>query len=118
VRLASLSIAVIIIILAVFFFPGYAQIPQVIISSGSSSPFSPQFYVPANKTISRGESVTWRNDDTIDHSVTFINPLLNAPIDIVKPNSNIIFKFNEVGRYDYYCRFYPFMTGQIVVIDR
>jgi plastocyanin len=105
--------------ICVLFSHGYAQEgPQIFIKPGSSSPFNPHFYVPQTITISKGVIITWRNSDSVDHSVTFINPDLNAQLDIVRPNSTFTHKFDEVGTFDYYCRFYPFMTGQIIVTDK
>jgi plastocyanin len=112
-------LSIVLITINVLFSNGYAQVSsQILISPGSSSPFNPKFYDPPTKTISKGESITWRNNDLVDHSVTFIDPQLNPPTDIVKPNSTFTHKFDEAGRYDYYCRFYPFMTGQIEVTGR
>jgi plastocyanin len=89
------------------------------INAGSSSPSNPRFYTPPNLEISKGEDVTWRNVDSLAHSITFINPQLrnnvNGSQEIVAPNSELTYNFKESGVYDYYCTFYPFMIGRIIV---
>lgn len=115
------SLVLLINVSILFSFIGYAQSETLItINSGSSSPSNPLFYIPQFSSIDSNSNVTWMNNDSIDHTVTFINPLLRANIlgptdDVVTHGSKITYKFPEAGTYDYYCRFYPFMTGQINV---
>jgi plastocyanin len=93
---------------------------SIIIATGSSSPSNPQFYNPSNYTTSSGSSITWTNKDSTEHTVTFINPVSKTNVlgpddDVVTSGSTIKYKFINPGSYDYYCRFFPFMTGQINV---
>ena len=93
---------------------------SITITPGSSSPSNPQFYNPSNYTTSNGLNITWTNKDSTEHTVTFINPLLKTNVlgpadDVVTSGSTIKYKFMNPGTYNYYCRFFPFMTGQINV---
>ena len=114
--------AIILTCLSFQFNIGYAQFTNstILISSGSSSSSNPQFYTPSISTISTNDNVTWMNKDSAAHNVTFINPILKVsilspPADVVSLNSNITYGFINTGVYDYYCKFFPFMTGQIHV---
>jgi plastocyanin len=100
----------------------YAQAvnPIIQINFGSSSPANFQFYTPSYMEIQAGTTVTWRNNDAVAHTVTLLNPQLKTnvvvpPSEVVNPNTEISYIFNIPGVYDYYCTFYPFMLGRIVV---
>jgi plastocyanin len=93
---------------------------DISINSSSPSPYSKLFYTPESFNTSKNSNVTWTNNDSINHTVTFVSPLLKAGIvgpmdDVVSPGSNITYQFTEPGRYEYYCRFYPFMSGQVEI---
>ena len=78
----------------------------ILINPGSSSPSNLRFYSPPYLEVSKDTTVTWRNSDSLAHSVTFINPQLRNNIDgsqeIVAPNSQLAYVFKEPGVYDYY----------------
>jgi plastocyanin len=97
---------------------------DISISSSSPSPYGKLSYTPQSFNASRNSSVVWSNNDSINHTVTFVSPLLKAGIvgpmdgpvnDVVAPNATITYRFTEPGRYEYYCRFYPFMSGEVEV---
>lgn len=64
-------------------------------------------------------AITWRNDDTITHTVVSGFPI-SGPTgefdsgDLVGYGKR--FTFDKTGTYDYYCRIHPFMTGQITIL--
>jgi plastocyanin len=42
----------------------------VSMAKGSQSADNPEFYVPAETAVKAGETVTWKNDDTVIHTAT------------------------------------------------
>jgi plastocyanin len=68
-------------------------------------------YDPAVLTISKGETVTWINQDSVAHTATgkgFDSGLLNR-------GSTYKFTFKDSGAFDYICTPHPYMKGSIVV---
>ncbi|MFB5622277.1 MAG: plastocyanin/azurin family copper-binding protein [Candidatus Nitrosomaritimum yanchengensis] len=75
-------------------------------------------YVPSEIMITKGESVTWVNEDAAFHSVT--SGFYNAPTGLfdsgyLDPYQSFSFTFDETGTYDYYCTLHPWMEGQVIV---
>jgi hypothetical protein len=63
--------------------------------------------------------ITWRNDDTITHTVVSGNPIKGASGEF--DSGELVgygkrFTFDKEGTYNYYCRIHPFMTGQITIL--
>lgn len=80
-------------------------------------------YVPATVSVGGGGTLTVVNLDTYDHTVTSTavdergEPLFDV---LVTAGSTATVTGVEAlanGRYDYYCRFHPFMRGTLVVED-
>ncbi len=76
-------------------------------------------YLPADITISIGDTVQWNNVDKAAHTISGGNPadgpsgvfdssLLNAGLEYS-------FTFNDAGNYDYFCMVHPWMTGSVTV---
>ena len=75
-------------------------------------------YVPSIITINKGESVTWKNEDSAFHSVT--SGFYDEPTELfdsgyLDPYQTFSFVFDESGSYDYYCTLHPWMAGQVIV---
>jgi len=69
---------------------------------------------PSTITVSRGAKVTWINNDTYVHTVTFDQHvyLINSQ---VQPGQELINYFDIPGTYTYHCSIHPSMTGTIIV---
>jgi plastocyanin len=78
-------------------------------------------FVPQNLTITQGSSVTWlrlngaiSQYDNGAHDVDF-----STGISLVSPTldqyQSWSMSFNQTGDYMYYCKYHPFMLGQIIV---
>lgn len=111
---------VFLIIIYVNWISAYGQIPQepIHINQGSSSPSNFEFYSQPYIEVQRSGSISWKNDDSVKHTITFADTnALRTGLgdDTVAPGESISYQFNAPGVYDYYCRFYPFMTGRVVV---
>ena len=67
-----------------------------------------------------GITVTWKNTDTVSHTVTsgkITDDHTGSLFDsgLVKPGNNFQFTFATAGTYDYVCVVQPWMTGQVIV---
>jgi plastocyanin len=72
-------------------------------------------FQPRQLTIAAGTTVTWENGDDIPHTATADGdtPLFDSgPLDTDEKYS---FTFLHPGKYPYYCKVHPHMTGIIVV---
>ena len=73
-------------------------------------------FVPSDTAIRRGESVTWTNNDRVQHTITEggASPLFDA---WVTPGGSFTFTFDAPGTYDYRCKVHPWATGTVTVTD-
>lgn len=73
-------------------------------------------FAPQNITIPQNTTVTWRNNDSVPHTVTSLN---GAPVafnsGVLNPGQSFTMKFNVTGVYPYYCSIHPFMKGNVTV---
>jgi plastocyanin len=68
-------------------------------------------FSPDEIMIEKGETVTWKNEDAIAHTVTgstFSSGTLNA-------GDSYSYSFTDDGTFEYTCSFHPQMTGKIIV---
>jgi len=68
---------------------------------------------PSPLRIKKGESVTWRNKDDIDHTVDAEDGSFSSGT--IKSGKTFTHTFKKAGRYAYSCRLHPRMKGVIVV---
>jgi plastocyanin len=70
-------------------------------------------FVPANVTVNQDDSVTWKNNDTIDHQVVanggqFASPILNK-------GESYTFTFRSGGTFNYHDGLHPSLKGRVTV---
>ncbi len=71
-------------------------------------------FSPSTITISVGDTVTWRNDDDVAHTVTSdTGDELNSGN--LSPGETYQNVFNQAGDYPYHCTIHPVMTGTVIV---
>ena len=71
-------------------------------------------YSPKTLTISVGETVTWTNYDSMQHTVTSDSgDVLNS--ELLGQGKTYSMTFTEAGTYDYHCTPHPYMKGKIIV---
>jgi plastocyanin len=71
-------------------------------------------FIPSTLTISYGDSVTWRNTDTTDHTVSAINKTFASPT--IKPGQTWTWTFNQFrGPQDYEDTIQNRLRGTITV---
>ena len=72
-------------------------------------------FVPRELDIAAGATVTWQNADDVPHTATSKDdPQVfdSGPLDT---DDKFSFTFSKPGRYAYYCKVHPHMTGVVVV---
>jgi plastocyanin len=76
-------------------------------------------YIPADVSISVGETITWSNDDTAAHTVTSGSPADgpdgNFDSSLFMAGTTFSNTFDSAGKYPYYCMVHPWMTGKVQV---
>ena len=73
-------------------------------------------YQPANLQVKAGTTVTWTNNDTAPHTVTFRDSSLKSS-GILRQGDTYSYTFTKTGTFTYYCDVHPYMTAQVVVTN-
>jgi len=73
----------------------------------------PAGFSPVTRTIQTGDTIRWRNDDTVDHQVVANNGLFASPV--LRPRQTYQKTFTVSGRYGYRDALEPAERGTIVV---
>lgn len=73
-----------------------------------------QSFQPATLTVPEGTTVTWNNQDSVQHTVTSdIQGLFDSGV--IAPGKKFSSTFTAPGSYSYHCSIHPGMKGMIVV---
>ncbi len=70
-------------------------------------------YQMANIQLRAGTSVTWTNQDSAPHSVTFKNGMKDSGL--LYQGQSFSYTFNTPGTYQYYCTVHPYMVATVIV---
>ncbi len=70
-------------------------------------------FKPDSLTIKVGDTVTWINKDSYDHTVKSKTGEFDSGN--LTNGAKFSFTFDKEGTYDYFCSIHTFMTGQIIV---
>jgi plastocyanin len=70
-------------------------------------------FEPAKVDVLVGTTVTWRNDDSTNHTVTTDDDVLASGY--IPPGGSFSFAFTREGRYAYHCTIHKFMRGEVNV---
>ena len=96
-----------------------SQNATIIIPNGNSAIAGGAFYLPLNLEVMRGTTVTWQNEDNIDHVIQSQDGHGNL---VSMYNSGILhtgdtfsYKFVKPGMYYYFCTIHPWRTGVVTV---
>lgn len=71
-------------------------------------------FQPAVIRVAPGTTVTWVNQDQVDHTVTS-QPADRFDSGNVAPGGRFEFTFDQPGTYDYVCTIHPGMSGRVIV---
>ena len=74
----------------------------------------PSGFDPATRTIQNGDSIRWRNDDTVNHQVVADNGHFASPV--LRPKQTYTREFTISGTYNYRDALEPTERGKIVVV--
>jgi plastocyanin len=80
---------------------------------GSTVEINNFMFMPMALTVAVGTTVTWKFDDSTEHTVTADDKSFSSP-----PTSGgrtFTHRFTTAGTVAYHCSIHPFMTGTIVV---
>lgn len=73
---------------------------------------------PASITVKKGTTVTWTNNDSVEHTVTPDNETdAFKGSERLGKNESYSFTFNTVGTYAYHCIPHPNMTATVTVTE-
>ena len=74
-------------------------------------------FIPSRIEVAPGSTVTWTNQDTVDHTVTAGTPG-HPSGDFDRPlgkTATALLTLGEAGTYPYFCSIHTSMRGEIVV---
>jgi plastocyanin len=82
-------------------------------SGGSTVEIDNFMFMPATLTVPVGTTVTWKFDDSTQHTVTANDKSFSSPP--MAGGQTFTHTFGAAGTVAYHCSIHPFMTGTIVV---
>ena len=88
--------------------PIHAQVTATVVAMQNYA------FLPATVTVSAGSTVTWTNNDSVDHQPMSDTGAWDAGV-VPAGTSSRGLVFSTPGTYPYHCVFHPDMTGTIVV---
>ena len=77
-------------------------------------------YQPANIKVHVGTTVTWTNQDTMPHTVTFRSSMNGRSMmgsSMMQRGQSFSFTFRIPGTYQYYCTVHPSMVATVTVVS-
>jgi plastocyanin len=86
----------------------------VIDAAGSAVALKEMCFTPTVIRIQPGESVTWANKDSFEHTVTGVAFTWGSG-DILASGKSVTYRFPKAGIYVYACLIHPGMVGAVVV---
>jgi plastocyanin len=72
---------------------------------------------PATVTVHAGDTVEWKNDDSMDHTATDeVDPQKRAfDSGNIQQGKTWTYVAEKKGTYNYFCSIHPFMKGKLIV---
>jgi plastocyanin len=73
-------------------------------------------FTPETVTVQPGDTVEWKNDDAVDHTVTATGadkPAFDSGT--IAKGQTFTYVAKTKGTYDYICTIHPYMKGQVIV---
>jgi plastocyanin len=93
--------------------PSSASTGSAAASGGSTVEINNFMFMPATLTVAVGTTVTWKFDDSTQHTVTAADKSFASPP--MAGGQTYTHTFTAAGTVAYHCSIHPFMTGTIVV---
>ena len=90
------------------------EVESISIAPRTADPNNDETFVPPHISLTVESTISWTNDDSIEHTVTSDEEGLfdSGPISPGDSFDNI---FDIPGKFDYHCFIHPFMTGTVVI---
>ena len=89
-----------------------AAAPSCGTGSGQAVAIANFAFSPGTLSVSSGSKVTWTNNDSTTHTVTFDN---GPDCGNVAPGAAVSATFPSAGTYAYHCKIHPSMKGTVTV---
>ena len=70
-------------------------------------------FTPATVTVAAGTTITWTNNDDVEHTVTASDNSFSSKA--LETGDTFSYTFAQPGTYSYFCAIHPFMTGRVTV---
>lgn len=70
-------------------------------------------FSPATLTVPVGDTVTWTNNDSVQHNATASDNSFGTGM--LSPGQSGTVTFSQAGTFVYHCQIHPSMTGTIIV---
>ena len=70
-------------------------------------------FSPQTITVKRGTTLRWRNEDSVQHTVTSDSGVFDSGL--FSHDESYSYTFEEKGEYPYHCTLHPRMTGTVIV---
>jgi amicyanin len=90
--------------------PTPASTPATNVTQVSIANFA---YSPSHIQVSVGTTVTWTNQDSAPHTVTFTNGMKDSGW--LRHGQSFSYTFTTPGTFDYYCTVHPTMVARVTV---
>lgn len=72
-------------------------------------------FMSSNIQVKAGTTVTWTNQDSVPHSVTFKNGMKDSGL--LYQGQSFSYTFSTPGTYQYYCTVHPYMVATVTVVS-
>ena len=94
--------------------PAFSQGDSVSIAPRAGDPNNDQSFVPQFISMPIESTVSWTNDDSIQHTITSDEEglFVSGPI---SPGDTFDNTFDTPGEFGYHCSIHPWMTGRVMV---
>jgi plastocyanin len=73
-------------------------------------------FSPASITVKKGDTVTWTNNDSVEHTVTREGST-GPDSALFDEGETFSYTFNTVGTFKYFCKPHPSMQGTVTVTE-
>ena len=70
-------------------------------------------FAPGSVAVRAGTTVKWTNRDDVPHNIVSVDQQFKSPV--LDTDQQFSHRFDQSGRYKYFCSLHPKMTGEIVV---
>jgi plastocyanin len=74
-------------------------------------------FKPATITVKKGTTVTWTNEDSVEHTVTPDTEGDFEGSDLLAKGETYSFTFDKVGTFSYHCKPHPQMQAKVIVTE-